>query len=167
MGLAFICSSLHKVEFSVMGNACIHLTFPEAPLVWSFRIVPLTVCVLSPSAPGGHLERDRSLAGKCPQQPGSQHWTERGSPRSRHFNHFLPAQQTDADDPPDQCGAVHQLTAQLLASSLWSVSLLSYPHGLPSFPDWWKGFACSENISGKQSHKLYSDPNNERVNSAL
>lgn len=46
MGLAFICSSLHKVEFSVVENACIHVMFPEAPLVWSFRIVSpwLSVC---------------------------------------------------------------------------------------------------------------------------
>lgn len=83
----------------------------------------LTLSVLSSSASGGHLERDRSLAGKCAEQPGSQHRTERGSPGSRDFNYLLPAQQTDADDPPDQRGAIHQLTAQLLASSLWSVSL--------------------------------------------
>lgn len=78
----------------------------------------LTISVLSPSAPGGHLERDRSLAGKRTEQPGSQHRTERGSPGSCDFNYLLPAQQTDANDPPDQRGAIHQLAAQLLASSL-------------------------------------------------
>lgn len=79
---------------------------------------PLTLSVLCPSAPGGHLERDRSLAGKCTEQPGPQHRTERGSPGSCDLHHLLPAQQTDADDPPDQRGAIHQLAAQLLASSL-------------------------------------------------
>jgi len=79
---------------------------------------PLTLSVLSPSAPGGHLERDRSLAGKRAEQPGPQHRTECGSPGSCDFNNLLPAQQTDADNPPDQRGAIHQLTAQLLASGL-------------------------------------------------
>lgn len=79
---------------------------------------PPTLFVVFPSAPGGHLERDRSLAGKRTEQPGPQHRTERGSPGSCDFNYLLPAQQTDADDPPDQRGAIHQLTAQLLASGL-------------------------------------------------
>lgn len=87
----------------------------------------LSLSVLSPSTPGGHLECDRSLAGERPEQLGSQHRTERGSPGSCDFNHLLPAQQTDANDPSDQRGAVHQLAAQLPASGLRSVSLPFLP----------------------------------------
>lgn len=74
--------------------------------------------MLSPSAPGGHLECDRSLAGERPEQPGPQHRTERGSPGSCDFNHLLPAQQKDANHPSDQRGAVHQPAAKLPASGL-------------------------------------------------
>lgn len=122
----------------------------------------LSLSVLSPSAPGGHLECDRSLAGKRPEQPGPQHRTERGSPGSCDFNHLLPAQQADADDPSDQRGAIHQLAAQLPARGLWSVSLPSFP----SSPNWWKDFTSSRKISGKQLSRLHSVPNNEHVNSA-
>lgn len=64
----------------------------------------LIVC----SAPGGHLERHRSIAGKCSEQPGPKHRTQCGPLGGCALHHILPAQQTDANHSPNPGGAVHQ-----------------------------------------------------------
>lgn len=95
-----------------------NLTFPRI-LGWC---VPSALIVCS--APGGHLERHRSIAGKCSEQPGPEHRTQCGPLGGCAVHHFLPAQQTDANHSPNPGGAVHQPPAKLPAGGLWPVSSL-------------------------------------------
>lgn len=76
------------------------------------------------SAPGGHLERHRSIERKRSEQRGPKHGAQRGPTGGCALHHLLPAQQKDANHTPNPGGAVHQPPVKLPAGSLRSVSSL-------------------------------------------
>lgn len=73
------------------------------------------------SAFGWYLEPHRGVPREWSQQHGPQRWAVGGSSRGGPVHHLLPAEQAFAHHTPDQCGAVHQLAAQLPPGSIWPV----------------------------------------------
>lgn len=93
---------------------------PSSSITNQWRSLSLPV---AHSSSGGRLEHDRSLSRQRPQHAGPQRWDQCVTAGDHPVFHLLPAQQAAAHHPPDQCGAVHRVAAQLHGGHLRQVGL--------------------------------------------